>query len=68
LHLRLRVVMTPPFSAESVTPTEKVMLPAVVGVPVIAPFAASDRPAGSEPLLTVNVYGAVPPLAVTVWL
>ena len=33
-----------------------------VGVPVIAPDALTERPAGSdEPLLTLNVYGAVPP-------
>lgn len=38
----------------------------LVGVPVMAPFAASERPAGSVPLVRVHVYGAVPPVAVRV--
>jgi hypothetical protein len=39
----------------------------VVGVPVIAPVVAfSVSPAGNEPTETLKVYGAVPPLAVTV--
>ena len=42
--------------------------PAVVGVPEMTPAVDSDRPGGSAPAVTVNVYGAVPPLAVSVWL
>ena len=34
-------------------------------VPVRLPFAASAIPAGSSPVETVNVYGAVPPVAAT---
>ena len=41
-------VAVPP--ALSVTPTVKLYMPAVVGVPEIAPFdELSDRPAGREP-------------------
>ena len=35
-------------------------VPAVVGVPVIAPPLDSDRPAGSEPLVTDHVIVASP--------
>lgn len=51
--------------------TAKVMLAAepvavAVGVPVIAPVEAfSVRPAGSLPELTENVYGDLPPVAVS---
>jgi hypothetical protein len=51
--------------------TSKVMLAAVplaiaVGVPVIAPVEVlSVRPAGSLPELTENVYGDLPPAAVS---
>ena len=38
--------------------------PAVVGVPDTSPAADNVRPAGKLPLVTENVYGAVPPLAV----
>src|SRR6204780_5092191 len=42
-----------------------VKVPAAVGVPVIAPVVAlSVRPAGSVPVATENVYGAVPPVTV----
>jgi hypothetical protein len=52
-------------SVESVTVTAKENGPAVVGVPVIAPVVAfSVRPGGSAPELTVNVYGARPPVTV----
>jgi hypothetical protein len=40
--------------------------PATVGVPVSAPLGASVRPAGSVPVVTAKVYGAVPPEAVIV--
>ena len=49
---------------ESVTVTEKLLDPAVVGVPVIAPLLPRVRPAGRElPLARLQVYGAVPPVA-----
>ena len=42
----------------------KVNVPAVVGVPEIVPLdAASVRPAGNAPALTLQLYGVVPPLA-----
>jgi hypothetical protein len=46
----------------SVTPKEKD--PAVVGVPLIAPVEFSVRPAG-RPLVATQMYGAVPPVAVS---
>ena len=52
----------------SVAVTVKVRLVVDVGVPVSAPFAASERPVGSTPVVKANVYGAMPPLAVMVWL
>ena len=40
---------------------------ALVGVPVMEPVEAlSDRPAGSEPLMTDQVNGVVPPVAANV--
>ena len=45
----------------------KLLVAAVVGVPVIAPVAAfSDSPAGKLPAETLNVYEPVPPVALTV--
>ena len=44
-----------------------VLVPAVVGVPVIAPPLESERPAGREPLVTDQVIVASP-VAVSVWL
>jgi hypothetical protein len=52
----------------SFTCTVKFAVPAVVGVPLIVPLAASDRPAGSEPRVVDHVYPPVPPLAESVWL
>jgi hypothetical protein len=50
---------------ESVTMAVKLNDPVVVGVPEIVPLAvASVRPAGSVPALTLQLYGAVPPVAV----
>ena len=47
----------------------KLNVPAADGVPVIAPVDAfNDSPVGNAPALMANVYGAVPPDAVTVWL
>ena len=49
---------------ESVTVPVKLKVPAVVGVPVMAPVLAfSVSPGGKEPELMANVYGLVPPLA-----
>ena len=48
----------------SVAVTEKVLVPLVVGVPESVPPVAREIPAGSTPLVTVQVYGAVPPEAV----
>ena len=39
---------------------------AAVGVPEIIPVELSVSPAGSDPAVTANVYGAVPPLAESV--
>ena len=52
----------------SFTCTVKLGLPAAVGVPVIAPLAASDRPAGSAPAVLDQLLPPVPPLAESVWL
>ena len=50
----------------SVTRAVKSKLPAVVGVPVNAPLdGSSEIPAGNAPADTVQVNGAVPPVAVT---
>jgi hypothetical protein len=41
--------------------TVNVLVPAVLGVPVIAPLVEfSDNPAGIEPAVTVQLRGAVP--------
>src|SRR3954452_15374430 len=40
----------------SLTCTVKFAVPAVVGVPLMAPLAASDRPAGSEPSVVDHAY------------
>ena len=53
----------------SVAVIVKLYVPALVGVPVIAPVdALSVRPLGSAPDVTLNVTGAVPPDVCTVWL
>ena len=52
---------------ESVALMVKLAAPPAVGVPVIAPVVAlSERPSGNDPAETVKLYGAVPPLPVTV--
>jgi hypothetical protein len=49
-----------------VTCTVNELVPAVVGVPVIAPVVAwSDSPAGSAPPITDQAYGGTPPVAAT---
>jgi hypothetical protein len=50
----------------SVTVTVNVEVAAVVGVPVRAPLVARLRPAGSEPEVSVKLYGVVPFTAATV--
>ena len=52
---------------ESTTWEVKLYVPAVVGVPVIAPVEldSASSPGGSEPLMMENVYGATPPVAVS---
>jgi hypothetical protein len=47
--------------AESVTRTEKVLLPAALGVPERTPAAERLNPAGSVPLASAQLYGAAPP-------
>jgi hypothetical protein len=49
--------------AASVAVTVKDEVPATVGVPEIVPDVLKARPAGSDPLLIVQVYGEVPPVA-----
>ena len=51
----------------SVAVTVKLNVPLVVGVPVNAPPLASVKPPGKLPVVTLNVYGAVPPDAVRGW-
>jgi hypothetical protein len=51
---------------ESVTFTVKVEEPAVVGVPEIVPVVESVKPAGKDPELMLQEYGAVPPVAASV--
>ena len=53
--------------ALSVTFTVKLLVPAVPGVPDMAPEAARVNPAGSAPLATDQVYGPSPPVAVSIW-
>jgi hypothetical protein len=47
----------------SLTLTENVDVPAVVGVPEMEPFELSDKPFGSEPEVSDHVYGGTPPAA-----
>jgi len=50
--------------SESVTCTTKLLVPACVGVPVIAPVvAASDSPGGRVPEEMLQEYGPIPPVA-----
>ena len=52
--------------AESFAVTLKKLVPAVVGVPLIAPELDSVSPAGSAPEAMLHTYGDVPPWAVSV--
>ena len=60
-----RLPLVAVFAALSVTLTVKLEVPALVGVPEIAPLEVRFRPAGREPEATTQVYGAVPPLTAT---
>ena len=52
--------------AASCTPTVKLAVPAVGGVPVIAPVAVFRvNPAGNDPAVIAHVYGEVPPVTAT---
>ncbi len=52
----------------SVTVAVKLNEPELPGVPVICPFGGcSESPAGRDPLVTLQVYGVVPPDAVSVY-
>src|SRR4051794_18897403 len=50
----------------SFTCTVKLKGPAVLGVPVMLPFGASDRPDGRDPAVVDQVYPPAPPVAVNV--
>ena len=55
--------------AASVALTVKANGPATVGDPDMSPVVAfSVSPVGSVPALMMNAYGAVPPVALIVWL
>jgi hypothetical protein len=59
------VVFVAELPEESVTFAVKLKVPAVVGVPVMAPVEVfSVNPGGSDPDVIENVYGGTPPLAV----
>ena len=58
------VVVPAAVPVESTTCAVKLNVPAVVGVPVIAPVEAFNvSPVGNDPLMIENVYGGVPPVA-----
>jgi hypothetical protein len=50
----------------SFTVAVKFAVPAVVGVPLMVPFALGLKPAGSAPAEMLQVYPPVPPLAPSV--
>lgn len=54
-------------AAESIACTVKLKVPVVVGVPEIAPVDVFRfNPDGKDPVATIHVYGAVPPVALRV--
>ncbi len=59
-------VLLPVHPCASVAVTSNEKEPTEVGVPESTPVELRLVPEGSEPVLTANVYGAVPPLAVMV--
>jgi hypothetical protein len=65
--LRLPVCESGVGVLESTTWTEKAVLPALVGVPLIAPAEDRVNPVGKEvPFARLKVYGVTPPAAVNV--
>jgi hypothetical protein len=65
--LRLPVCESGVGVLESTTWTDKAALPALVGVPLIAPAAERVNPVGKEvPFTKLKVYGVTPPAAVRV--
>ncbi len=48
--------------------TEKLNVPAALGVPDKVPPALSVNPVGAVPAVTANVYGVLPPLPANAWL
>ena len=68
VRVKSRVNVCCPCDAASVTWSVRILEPALVGVPVIAPLGFSVRPAGNEPATIVQAYGAAPPVAVNAWL
>src|SRR3954451_15958233 len=68
LMVRVYVALTPKQPFASVALTVIGNEPVCVGVPERTPAADSPSPAGSEPLLSVNVTGAMALPAVKVWL
>ena len=53
---------------ESVTWTVKLFVPNAVGVPEICPSFVNVWPAGRVPEISDQLYGPLPPVAVSVWL
>jgi hypothetical protein len=53
------------FEKASAANTVKLLLPAIVGVPVIEPLEDKLRPGGKAPLLRLYVRGPEPPVALT---
>lgn len=65
--LRFAVVVAAVGVSESVSVTVKLDVPRAVGVPVIAPVELlSVRPGGKLPVVTAQLYGVTPPVAVRV--
>ncbi len=56
-----RKVCTTLFDTLSRNCTVKLLVPALVGVPVTWPSDANVSPAGTEPPVTDHVYGGAPP-------
>ena len=62
--LQFAVFVPAALPVESTTWAVKLNVPAVVGVPVMAPVdELSVKPAGNEPVMIENVYGGTPPVA-----
>jgi hypothetical protein len=62
--LQFDVAVPAALPVESTTWAVKLNVPAVVGVPVMAPVdELSVKPAGNEPVMIENVYGGTPPVA-----